>query len=97
MLLFAFTFLGTSLLVKAEVVGVTTAAEFDAAINAGKSIRVDSDTIDIWTAPIEISGDKEITIDLNGKTIKGSLYVSNGSKVTIKGNGSWSKFIIVFC
>lgn len=66
---------------------VKTAEELQAAVNAGGEIVLDADI----TASITIPADKNITLDLNGKTLTnedGNHTITNEGTLTIKGDGT---------
>ena len=66
---------------------VKDAGELQAAVNAGGEIVLDADI----TASITILADKNITLDLNGKTLTneaGNHTITNEGTLTIKGDGT---------
>ena len=62
--------------------GVTTAEELNTAVGAGGEVKLGADI----SANITIPADKTVTLDLNGKTLTGSIV--NKGKLTVTGTGS---------
>ena len=62
--------------------GVTTAEELNTAVGAGGEVKLGADI----SATITIPADKTVTLDLNGKTLTGSIV--NKGKLTVTGIGS---------
>ena len=62
--------------------GVTTAEALNTAVGAGGEVKLGADI----SANITIPADKTVTLDLNGKTLTGSIV--NKGKLTVTGTGS---------
>ena len=62
--------------------GVTTAEALNTAVGAGGEVKLGADI----SATITIPADKTVTLDLNGKTLTGSIV--NKGKLTVTGIGS---------